>query len=307
MKRIFQKLTALTLGLVVMLAVLAITPTAKAATSTSQAGIVSMSYGSLNVRSSASTGASILTKLPKGSYVTLISLSGSFWKVEYASGAYGYVSASYITKVSGASAASISVSAGSLNVRTGAGTSYPVKATLYSGKIVVVLSSSGGWSRILYNGTQLGFVNSSYLKSTGSKMVWPVPASAKVVQSFVGGSHLGIDIAPSVQGVAGDRIVAAAGGTVAYSGTLSGYGYVVYINSYYNGQYIQTRYAHMAHPPLVSAGNSVGAGQILGYMGKTGDATGVHLHFEVRVRSSSGACISNSESTPVNPLNYVSK
>jgi len=170
-----------------------------------------------------------------------------------------------------------------------------------------VLSSSNGWSRILYVGTQLGFVSSAYLKTAGSSMTWPVPASATLVQNFVSGSHLGIDISPSTQGVAGDRIVAAAPGTVVYSGSLSGYGYVVYINSYVNGQYIQTRYAHLKSAPSVSAGSTVSAGQTIGYMGKSGNATGIHLHFEVRIRHSSGTCVPNSESTPVNPLGYVSR
>lgn len=308
MKRIMKKLTAVTLVLAVMLAVMAISPAARAAGEPLEAGVVSVSYGSLNVRAAASTSSSILTRLPKGAYVTLLSQSGGFFRVEYAPSAYGYVYAAYIGKVPGTYAATVATAWGSLNVRTGAGTSHTVKATLPKGKRVVVLSASNGWSRILYNGTQLGYVSSAYLKTdaVASTMVWPTE-STEITRPFTAGSHLGIDIAPRAQGVAGDAVFAAAPGTVAYSGYLNGYGYVVYINSYVNGQYIQTRYAHLKSASGLQAGDMVGAGQTVGYMGSTGTSSGVHLHFEVRVRGSSGTCLANSESTPVNPLNYVAK
>jgi murein DD-endopeptidase MepM/ murein hydrolase activator NlpD len=92
---------------------------------------------------------------------------------------------------------------------------------------------------------------------------------------------------------------------VVYSGYLSGYGYVVYINSYVNGQYIQTRYGHLACQADVYAGDTVKAGQTIGYMGASGNAEGVHLHFEVRIRASSGTCIANADSTAVDPFNYT--
>ena len=279
---------------------------AQAAASTSLAGIVSTGSGSLNVRASASSGSAFLKALPKGSYVTLISKTNGWWKVEYATKTFGYVSANYITVASGTSAASVSAS--NLNVRWGAGTSSSVKSVLPSGKIVIILSSANGWSRILYNGTQTGYVSSKYLSTNfnSDTMVWPVPASSKINQYFVSGSHNGIDIGSSVHGVTGDKIVAAYGGSVAYSGWFDGYGYVAYINSYYHGKYIQTRYAHLVSSPYVAAGASVGKGQTIGAMGNSGTSTGPHLHFEVRIRSGSGTCIANSESTPVSPLDYVS-
>ncbi|MDP4151996.1 MAG: SH3 domain-containing protein [Bacillota bacterium] len=301
MKRLFSKLSAILLVFAIILSVANFSAEVHAATATSAAGIVNIGYGSLNVRSSASSSSAIVAKLAKGSYVTLISKTGNWWKVEYAGGSYGYVSADFITKVSGTTA-SVGLSSGYLNVRSGAGASYPVTAQLPSGRTVITLSSGSGWSRILYNGTNVGYVSSQYLRAV---MAWPVPASSRINQYFVSGSHLGIDIGSSVPGVTGDTVVAAYGGTVVYSGALNGYGYVVYINSYYNGQYIQTRYAHLKTTPSVSVGSVVGIGQTIGYMGNSGESTGAHTHFEVRIRSSSGNCIANSESTPVNPLNYV--
>lgn len=136
-----------------------------AATINSKAGIVSVSSGRLNVRSSSSTNASVVTSLNKGSYVTLMSKSGSWWYVEYSKGKYGYCHADFITSAS-SSAATVKIQSGSLNVRSGAGTSYSQTGSLSKGEIVVVLSTYGGWSRILYNGTKTGYVSAQYLSSS---------------------------------------------------------------------------------------------------------------------------------------------
>ena len=137
---------------------------ASAAAAESKAGIISVTSGSLYIRKSASTSSAILSKLPKGSNVTLISKSGSWWYVEYGKGLFGYCWASFITQVSGSYAAYASCS---LNVRSGPGTSYGVQSWLGSGDYAVVLSSSGSWLKILYSGTKIGYVSSYYMK-TGS-------------------------------------------------------------------------------------------------------------------------------------------
>jgi murein DD-endopeptidase MepM/ murein hydrolase activator NlpD len=136
--------------------------------------------------------------------------------------------------------------------------------------------------------------------------VWPVPATAKINQHYKAGSHLGIDIGASSRGIAGDAVVAAQSGKVVYSGWLNGYGYVVYINSILNGTPIQTRYAHLQSASYLKAGYTVNAGQWIEAMGNSGTSSGVHLHFEVRIRKSTADCIANADSTPVNPFNYVS-
>ena len=133
---------------------------ASAADLGSKAGIVSTASGALNVRATPSTGGRLVATLPKGSYVTLISKSGSWWKVEYAAGKYGYCHADYIRTASGNAA---SVTASALNVRSGPSTSHSISGYLHKGDAVIVLSESGGWSRILYQGTKLGYVSAKYL------------------------------------------------------------------------------------------------------------------------------------------------
>lgn len=268
------------------------------------AGIVSTSSGSLNVRGSAGLNGAVIGKLQKGTYVTLVEKeAGGWWKIEYAPGKYGYVSGSYITAVSGSYTANVNVSKGNLNVRAGAGTSYPVIGSLPGGSKAVVLSSSGGWSRVVFDGTRTGYVSSQYL-STSEKMRWPVPASGRINQYFAAGRHLGLDIGALNRGVPGDAVISATSGKVVYSGWLSGYGYVVYINSTYNGQPVQLRYAHLREQSYLEPGYSVNAGQWIGAMGNTGTSSGVHLHFEVRMRNSYADCLANADSTPVDPIKF---
>ena len=168
-RKILKSIVALTLTLCMTVSAFALSKASvNAATSSSTAGTVSVSSGNLNVRSTASSSGTILTTLSKGSYITLISKSGSWWKVEYASGKYGYCSASYISQVSSSKAVCVNTSGGTLNVRTGPSTSYAVKTRLSNGKVVIKLSDHGSFSRILYNGTSTGYVSNSYLKSCSS-------------------------------------------------------------------------------------------------------------------------------------------
>lgn len=124
-----------------------------------KAGRISTDSGSLYVRSSA--GGNIVSSLPKGSFVNLLSLNNGWYRVEYAQGKYGYSSAQYITKLDGSYPASVKTSSGRLNVRSSAGGT--IINSLASGTQVTVISEENGWSRIIYYGTNTGYVNSNYL------------------------------------------------------------------------------------------------------------------------------------------------
>lgn len=144
-----------------MLLLIALSPGAQAAANI-KAGAVTTAGGSLNVRTQPSTASPTAASLKKGSYITLHSRSGDWWKVEYDKGRFGYCHANYITVVQG-TAVSVNIRSGSLNVRSGPGTQYGKAASLYAGENVLLLSTSGGWSRILYHGTKTGYVSSQYL------------------------------------------------------------------------------------------------------------------------------------------------
>lgn len=88
--------------------------------------------------------------------------------------------------------------------------------------------------------------------------------------------HEGLDIGASY----GSPVKAAGSGTVTFTGWMSGYGKIIIIS---HGNNVETRYAHLSSIK-VSNGQRVSAGEVIGYVGQTGDATGPHLHFEVRVK-----------------------
>ena len=98
--------------------------------------------------------------------------------------------------------------------------------------------------------------------------------------------HTGLDIAAP----AGTPIKAAADGKVIFSGYSGGYGYVVKLD---NGNGVETYYGHCSSL-YVSTGEKVEAGDVIAAVGSTGNSTGNHLHFEVRVNG-----------TEVNPQNYL--
>ena len=90
------------------------------------------------------------------------------------------------------------------------------------------------------------------------------------------GYHHGVDIGCDI----GTPVVAADSGVVTFSGYKAYYGEMVIID---HGQgKIVTVYGHLSRR-LVSTGQAVEKGQVIGYSGRTGRATGPHLHFEVRV------------------------
>lgn len=128
------------------------------------------------------------------------------------------------------------------------------------------------WYEEYYAALEAANSNASY---TGAgNFVWPMPGYTYITCDF-GDGHRGIDIAGN--GIYGKPIVAADGGTVIYSGWLGSYGYCVFID---HGNGYSTRYAH-ASALACSVGDVVVPGQMIAYVGSTGNSTGPHLHFEV--------------------------
>ncbi len=87
--------------------------------------------------------------------------------------------------------------------------------------------------------------------------------------------HAGLDL----EGDRGDAVYAVQRGLVVFAGWYGGYGYVIDLD---HGDGVVTRYGHNSRL-LVSAGDTVEAGDLIAQMGSTGWSTGPHLHFELRV------------------------
>lgn len=133
--------------------------------------------------------------------------------------------------------------------------------------------------------------------SYGGRFIWPAIGAYSISSGFgyrSSGFHGGVDIVKSGGGSTGLPVVAAGSGTVVTAGYHSSYGYYVVIN---HGGGVATLYAHMLRGSLkVSAGQYVSAGQPLGNIGSTGNVTGPHLHFEVRINGNR-----------VNPMPYLGR
>lgn len=137
------------------------------------------------------------------------------------------------------------------------------------------------------------------IQYTGGEMLWPVAASGTVITSNFGmrehpiqgivKQHTGLDIGGAEIGT---PIVAAADGIVTYAGWLGGYGNCVMIS---HGNGVVTLYGH-GNKVLTTVGKEVKQGETIMELGSTGNSTGPHCHFEVRVNGNY-----------TNPLNYVKK
>jgi murein DD-endopeptidase MepM/ murein hydrolase activator NlpD len=102
--------------------------------------------------------------------------------------------------------------------------------------------------------------------------------------------HGGIDLAAD----GGQPIFAVASGRVIRADYFGGYGnFTCLSHGRYLGKGVSTCYAHQSRI-LVSAGQWVGAGQVIGRVGTTGASTGYHLHFEVRL-----------DGRPIQPLSWL--
>ena len=145
--------------------------------------------------------------------------------------------------------------------------------------------------RLIAQATRSSSSSGSTYVYTGGQLNWPVPSRAASPSSLSSGfvyrkrpigsgyeSHTGYDIPAGY----GADIVAAEAGTVIYSGWMNGYGYTIMIN---HGGGLVTLYGHNSSL-VVSKGQSVSRGQVIAKCGSTGNSTGNHCHFEVRVNGS---------------------
>jgi murein DD-endopeptidase MepM/ murein hydrolase activator NlpD len=139
-------------------------------------------------------------------------------------------------------------------------------------------------------------INNDFSSSSSGGYIWPTN-NTRLITSPVGGraspggigstNHKGVDIGASY----GTDILAAKSGVVISAGWNGGYGYCVIIQHGSYGNY--TLYGHMSRI-LVSYGQSVSQGQVIGLVGSTGNSTGPHIHFEIH----EGGALKN-------PLDYL--
>ena len=167
---------------------------------------------SLNVRSGASTSASIIGTLKNGANVDITGESGNWYKINY-SGKVGYVSKNYVkkgttpqsqpkpeekpqteTKVTG----TVTGITTTLNIRSGASTSASIIGTLKNGAKVDITGESGNWYKINYNG-RVGYVSKDYVKKGGATTPEQKPEDKPQTETKVTGTVTGITTTLSVR------------------------------------------------------------------------------------------------------------
>ncbi len=137
---------------------------------------------------------------------------------------------------------------------------------------------------LLLQGSTDAAVPPEALLISESGFCWPTPGYTKITSPYgyrihpITGQlkfHSGIDIGAA----GGTPTVAAMDGTVTISVYSNSYGNYVEID---HGGGVRTRYAHMSRR-LCTVGDSVTQGETIGLVGSTGNSTGNHCHFEVRI------------------------
>ena len=133
---------------------------------------------------------------------------------------------------------------------------------------------------------QISTIPSIDIQYTGGALIWPVAVSGTVITSYYGYRehpiqgvvklHQGLDIGGASYGA---PIVATLDGVVSYAGELGSYGNCVMID---HGNGITTLYAH-GQKILTERGKQVKQGDLIMEVGSTGNSTGPHCHFEVRI------------------------
>lgn len=156
-----------------------------------------------------------------------------------------------------------------------------------------IVGMTGAAALSLELGTNLGATTRDLYRLTAAPTLWPV--MGRITASFgerqdpfsgEGEFHTGVDISAPM----GFPIRATGDGVVRSAQHESGYGNEVTID---HGFGFETLYGHMSNY-IVTVGQHVGKGQVIGYVGVTGRSTGPHVHYEVRINN-----------TPVNPHKYL--
>jgi len=167
-----------------------------------------------------------------------------------------------------------------------------IKSSIDQFNVLRTEALSGRISRALESGLSPSF-SGDWTELADAPSMWPI--EGRVASSFgeredpingEGAFHSGLDIdAPW-----GTPVRAAADGSVSDASMGAGYGREVVLN---HGHEVETVYGHLSSVAVVP-GQHVDRGQVIGYVGQSGRATGPHLHYEVRVHN-----------VPVNPHKYL--
>jgi len=161
---------------------------------------------------------------------------------------------------------------------------YRLNGKKISGKFAFIPYSDKYLHKLKAEGKKRTLINNS-----PNDFIWPIAETVRITSVLGlrnGRFHPGLDI-PAGRGT---PVIASMEGRVIFSGYASGYGKTVLLE--HRNNFI-TRYSHHS-ANLVKRGDFVRKGQIIGFVGSTGNSTGNHLHFEIR-----------SNRIPLDPLDFL--
>ncbi|WP_278548142.1 C40 family peptidase [Paraclostridium bifermentans] len=144
-------------------------------TETPSTGKGTVTASTLNIRSGPSTSNSIVGKAYKGNTVDILSSSNGWYKVKLSNGQIGWASSDYISTSGQGGGGSTetpstgkgTVTASTLNIRSGPSTSNSIVGKAYKGNTVDILSSSNGWYKVKLSNGQVGWGSSDYISKGG--------------------------------------------------------------------------------------------------------------------------------------------
>ena len=170
-----------------------------------QVGTVTSS--SLNVRSGASTSHSVIHKIYKGNTVTINSESNGWYNVTLWNGTKGWVSGNHISKGSTSTTTPSTnikgtVTASSLNVRSGNSTKHSVIHKIYKGNTVTITGESNGWYSVTLSNGEKGWVSANYITKNSTATKPPTttpPTTSSKSTGVVTSSSLNVRSGPSTK------------------------------------------------------------------------------------------------------------
>lgn len=160
--RRLNKISALALAVVMAVGMCPLPATASGDTYT-------VNVSSVNIRSSASTDAKVITRASRGENVEVLGTSGDWYKVKY-SGETGYIRKDMLvegkTATSSSSKPTATVTGSSVNIRKSASTGAAILKRVEKGAVLEAVSISDGWVKVKYSG-ETGYVSADYVKVSG--------------------------------------------------------------------------------------------------------------------------------------------
>ena len=169
---------AISRAVVVLVILLCLLAAIGASGAYADSGAGTVTASALNMRAEPNTASAVVTCVPRGTVVLVLSSADGWYKVQYQDRT-GYMSGEYISFSSDADGAfgTGSVTGSAVNVRSGPGTGYAVLGSVNQGQSFSVTGVSGGWYKIDYNGAT-GYISGDYLSLGGDSMTAaPAPAA----------------------------------------------------------------------------------------------------------------------------------